>query len=221
MKGRFFMFKNIKKNLDLNKDKKIISSILIFFSLYFAFSCTYVASAAQSVREEVVRLHILANTDSEFDQRIKLEVRDALLETNASILTEKVIVENAKEYFEESKDELMKAVEKVLRENGVDYGATINLQIEYYETREYGDLTFPAGEYLSLKIVLGKGEGKNWWCVMFPPLCVPCADDVSTDESKTSHYLTDSGDDVVNGGEKYVVKFKIIEFYEELKQKFK
>ncbi len=215
------MFKKIKKELNLKRDKKIISSVLIFFVLYFAFSCTYVAMASQSVRESVVRLHILANSDSEFDQKIKLEVRDALLETNAEILNEQVTVDNAKDYFEESKEILLNTVKKVLKENGVSYGVTINLQTEYFETRKYGNLNFPAGEYLSLKIVLGNGDGKNWWCVMFPPLCVPCADDVTTDENKTSHYLSDSGVDVVNGGEKYIVKLKIIEIYEELKQKFK
>lgn len=215
------MFKKIKKEMNYKRDKKIISAFLIAFVLYFAFSCTYVCMASQSVRESVVRLHILANSNSEFDQNLKIKVRDALLETNAKILNSQVTADNAEEYFEESKEVLLTTVKKVLKENGVNYNATISLGKEYFETRKYGNLTFPAGEYLSLKVILGNGEGKNWWCVMFPPLCVPFADDVTADESKTSHYLSDSGDDVVNGGDKYVVKFKIIEFYEELKQKFK
>ena len=206
------------KAFNERKDKIILSASIIAISLYMAFSCTYFTASAGTVKEDVVRLHILANSNSEIDQAVKSEVRDALLKTNASILSDNVTKENAKEHFEKSKDILLKTAEETLKENGFDYDVKITLQEEYFETRSYGSLTFPAGRYTALKVVLGEGEGKNWWCVMFPPLCVPAADGLETNEN-TADYLTESGEKIVNGGEKYIVKFKILELYEEFRNK--
>lgn len=210
------MFSN--KVSDLKRDRIILSLFSGALSLYIAFSCTYFAGAAQSVREDVVRLHILANSDSEKDQNIKLKVRDALLEKNTLILSDGVNQDNAVEYFELSKDELLETASDVLRENGFDYDVKVYLEKEYFETREYGELILPAGEYTALKVVLGEGKGRNWWCVMFPPLCVPAADDIEV-KNNTEDYLTESGNEIVNGGKKYIMKFKLLEMYEELKSK--
>ena len=207
------------KAFNERKDKILLSVTAIAISIYMAFSCTYFTASAGTVKEDVVRLHILANSNSEIDQEVKLKVRDALLETNASILSDSVTKENAKEHFESSKDILLKTAKKTLKENGFNYNVKITLQEEYFNTRSYGNLTFPAGQYTALKIVLGEGEGKNWWCVMFPPLCVPAADGLETNET-TADYLTKSGEKIVNGGEKYIVKFKFLEIYEELRDKF-
>ncbi len=208
------------KAFNERKDKILLSVSAIAISLYMAFSCTYFTASAGTVKEDVVRLHILANSNFQEDQEVKLKVRDALLETNASILSDSVTKENAKEHFENSKETLLKTAEKTLKENGFDYNVKITLQDEYFETRKYGSLTFPAGQYTALKVILGEGEGKNWWCVMFPPLCVPAADGIETNE-RTADYLTDSGEKIVNGGEKYIVKFKFLEIYEELRNKLK
>ncbi len=209
------------KELNLKRDKLFLSVLAIFFSIYFSFSITFFSASAESVREDVVRLHILANSDSEKDQAVKLKVRDALLKTNTRLLKSGVTKENAEIHFKNSKDELMKTAETVLKENGFYYGAQITLTEEYYETRAYGSLIFPAGEYLSLKVILGEGEGQNWWCVMFPPMCVPAASDVTADSETAAEYLSENGEKIVSGGNKYIVKFKIIELYEELKARFK
>ena len=208
------------KTFNEKKDKLLLSVFATALALYVAFSCTYFAGAAKSVRDDVVRLHILANSDSEIDQAVKLKVRDALLKTNASLLTKGVNTDNAPLYFEVSKDELLETAQNVLKENGFSYDAVITLEKEYFETRKYGELTFPAGEYTALKVVLGEGKGHNWWCVMFPPLCVPAADGIETDEN-TADYLTENGEKIVSGGNKFVVKFKLLELYEELKYKIK
>ena len=208
------------KTFNEKKDKLLLSVFATALALYMAFSCTYFAGTAKSVRDDVVRLHILANSDSEIDQAVKLKVRDALLEKNTSLLTKGVNTDNAPLYFEVSKDELLETAQTVLKENGLDYGAVITLEKEYFETREYGKLTFPAGEYTALKVVLGEGKGHNWWGVMFPPLCVPAADGIETDEN-TADYLTENGEKIVSGGNKFVVKFKLLELYEELKYKIK
>ena len=206
--------------LNKQRDKVFLCIVAIFLSLYSAFCLTCFASSAQAVRSDVVRLHILANSDSENDQKIKLQVRDALLEENNKLLSSGVNTENAQIYFQESKDTILKTVENTLKSNGFYYGATVSLEKEYFETREYDNLTFPAGEYLALKVILGEGAGKNWWCVMFPPLCVPAADNVTV-EGSISEYTTPAGEKLLYGGEKYVMRFKILELYEEFIKKLK
>ncbi len=200
------------------RDKIILSTIACAISVYLAFSCTYFAGAAASVRQDVVRLHILANSDSAVDQELKIKIRDALLDKNTLLLSQGVTKENAVEYFELSRDELLEAARSVIAENGFDYKVEMYIDEEYFETRQYGDMTFPAGEYTALKVIIGAGEGKNWWCVMFPPLCVPAAGGVEV-KNTTDDYLTESGNKIVNGGNKYIVKFKLLEIYEEMKNK--
>ena len=205
------------KAFKARRDKFFLTALVIAFVLYLAFALTYFASSSAEVRENVVRLHVLANSNSNEDQRVKLMVRDALLERNTSLLSCKVTPQNAGEYFEGSKAELEKCANEVLLENGFDYKAKIVLCKEYYTTREYGDLTFPAGQYTSVKVVLGKGEGKNWWCVMFPPLCVPAAEgEVDVNESVALEtYLTEDGEKIVSSGG-FKVGFKLVEWYEKL-----
>ena len=200
------------------RDKIFLASVLVSFVLYCAFFITYFSSVSGEIRENVVRLHILAESDEEIDQKVKLKVRDALLEKNTELLSSKVTPENAEEYFENSKDELEKCANRVLKENGLDYTATITLGKEYYTTRVYEDLTFPAGTYTSVKVVLGSGEGKNWWCVMFPPLCVPVATgDIETDDGvNLEEYLDEDGKRIVTSGSRFKVGFKVVEWYEKL-----
>lgn len=205
------------KVLNERKDRLFWGIVSMALAVYIAFSCTYFCASAETVKKDVVRLHILANSDCEADQQVKLKVRDALLSKNTLILSEGVTAENAVLYFEKSKEELLETAKEVLKENGYDYNVTISLEKEYFETREYGELTFPAGEYTALKVVLGEGKGKNWWCVMFPPLCVPAADGVEADKEKTADYLTPGGEKIVNGGDKYIVRFKLLEIFEKLK----
>ncbi len=216
--------KNLRKfnklNLNPQRDLLFLKIIAGVLSLYVAFSCTYFSAAAQTVRDDVVRLHILANSDSEEDQQVKLLVRDALLKADTRLLSSGVNKENAREYFEEAEAELLSVAKSTLVENGYSYPVEIILENEYYETRKYGSATFPAGEYLSLKVILGEGEGKNWWCVMFPPLCLPGASDIIFDSDKSENYLTSSGDKIVNSDDEYVASFWLLELFEDLKAKF-
>lgn len=200
------------------RDKIFLIALIIAYILYCAFSITYFSSVSGEIRENVVRLHILADSNSEIDQNVKLKVRDALLEKNTQLLSDKVTPENATEYFKNSKNELEQCANEVLKENGLNYKATITLGKEYYTTRVYEDLTFPAGVYTSIKVVLGSGEGKNWWCVMFPPLCVPVADGgiETADNVNLEDYLNEDGKRLVSSQGKFKVGFKVIEWYEKL-----
>ncbi|MBR2875531.1 MAG: stage II sporulation protein R [Clostridia bacterium] len=200
------------------RDKLFLVSVIIGFVLYAAFAITYFANVSDEIRESVVRLHILADSNEQIDQSVKLKVRDALLEKNTELLSGKVTPENAEEYFEKSREELEKCANEVLEENGLNYKAEITLGKEYYTTRVYQNLTFPAGTYTSVKVVLGSGEGENWWCVMFPPLCVPVADgEIKTDDSIVlEEYLGSDGKKIVTSEGKFKMGFKIVEIYEKL-----
>lgn len=213
------MLKN--KVFNHRRDRLLLASVAVVLSLYISASTVFFCASVGSVRENVVRLHVVANSNSPQDQQVKLKVRDALLKKNNAMLSGEVNKDNALEYFIASKEELLNTANEALKDNNCDYGAEITLGTEYYTTRQYGNLTFPAGEYTSLRVVLGEGQGKNWWCVMFPPLCIPVAGDIEADENKTADVLTPGGEEIVSSNGKYVVKFKLLEIYEEIKQSLK
>lgn len=180
---------------------------IIFSIAGFGKECT-------DVRENVVRLHILADSDCDADQNVKLLVRDALLESGAQIFSGAATTDDARDMLENEKDELIDIAQNVLNENGFDYGVTINLEKEYFTTRTYDTYTLPAGEYLALKVILGSGEGHNWWCVMFPPLCLPAA----SDDADIDAILGEDGAKLIQSNPRYEMRFKIVEVYERIKK---
>jgi stage II sporulation protein R len=133
--------------------------------------------SAEEVQSEVLRLHIPANSDSDEDQRIKLALRDYILEKYSSVLSESADLREAEQTAEELLPEIESDCCEFLRESGADYGAKAELVTMYFTTRTYDTVTLPAGDYTALRITLGSGEGRNWWCVMFPPLCLAAASD--------------------------------------------
>ena len=155
---------------------------------------------------DTVRLHILARSDSEEDQAVKLEIRDRLLEKYGSSLSEYNSPDEARESLEGRTEEIKRDVNLWLGELGCDYTAEVVIDKEWYDTRKYDGFTLPAGEYTSLRILLGDGEGKNWWCVMFPPLCL----DVASDKGTSNGNYTEAENKLITEGE-YKIKFKILE----------
>lgn len=169
------------------------------------------------VRDDVVRLHILANSDEEEDQHVKLIVRDALLNCGKELFSGSVTVENAEKVLNAQKAELTEIANKTLADNGFDYKAQIYLAKEYFTTRTYENFTLPAGEYLALKVILGEGKGHNWWCVMFPPLCLPAASDITQIDA----VFNENGAELVRSYPEYEMKFKIVELFEGIKNRIK
>lgn len=163
------------------------------------------------VRDSVVRLHILANSDTQTDQRIKLAVRDAVLNCSATLFDGSTDVENARIAVEENRMAIEDAANRVLTENGVDYKAKLVFTEEFFDTREYDGFTMPAGRYKAVKLILGDGAGKNWWCVMFPPLCLPAASESADID------VFFSGNARVIEGSRYQIRFKIVEVFEKIK----
>lgn len=196
----------------MSKNVKIISLCLAFgLIMSTAVNMIKFGGVCDRVRDDVFRLHILANSDSAADQALKLKVRDGVLtafsEYSPSSLSD--AVDTARQNI----DKLRETAKKILRKNGCDDAVDAKIEQAYFDTRTYGDVTLPAGEYTALRIVIGNGEGHNWWCVMYPSLCLPAA--TNLDDA-----LDESEQDVVENYPKYRIKFKIVEWFEQIKSWF-
>lgn len=197
--------------------RKIEISLLFGLIFSLCISVSGFEQRCQSVRDEVFRLHIKANSDSEYDQGLKLKVRDSIIELSEGLFCESKNKDDAIKTAKENLPAIIETAENTLKENGCDLKVSARVDKSLFDTRVYGDITMPAGYYNSLVLEIGEGKGKNWWCVMFPQMCVPAAE--STTE--LSQVLDTSQMDLVEGGEKYVVRFKCIEMYEEIVNYFK
>lgn len=158
----------------LDKFTLTLALTLIFSMLLL--SIESFAGQCAAVREETLRLHIIADSDGEEAQRLKLLVRDALLEEYSPILCQKSLSQaiSAAEFL---KEDMRLTAKKVLAENGCFDDVTVSVVKMYFDTRSYDSgVTLPAGEYPAVRAVIGAGKGHNWWCVMYPPLCIPTAD---------------------------------------------
>lgn len=127
------------------------------------------------IRQEVLRLHILANSDSQEDQALKLAVRDRLLQEGTALFAQAQDLPQAVAAARESLPQLEQLAREEIARQGFDYPVTVTLAPTFFETRQYDQYVLPAGRYLAVRVVIGAGEGHNWWCVMYPPLCVPAA----------------------------------------------
>ena len=123
------------------------------------------------LRENVVRLHVVANSDAEADQRVKLRVRDAVIEKLQTVMASMPDAEEAKTYLQEHLGEIQELASRILSELGQDDAVKVTLQKECFDLRQYDTFSLPSGVYDALRITIGEGQGKNWWCVVFPTLC--------------------------------------------------
>lgn len=199
--------------------KRTIIEISLAFALVAAVTASMMnfGTGCEKVRDEVVRLHILANSDSEADQAVKLLVRNALLESGNELFSGEVTKENAAKCLALNTEKLEETARAVLRKNGFDYDVDIRLVNEYFSTRSYESFTLPAGRYTAVKVLLGSGSGHNWWCVMFPPLCLPAA----SEKTDVDVLLDSDSAKIIKSGTKYDVRFKIVEAFESLKEKLR
>ena len=189
-------------------------SLLTGFLFTIIFSISGFAKTCDEIRSDVLRLHVLANSDSEEDQQLKLKVRDALLESGKNIFDGSVTKENAEEKIENEKEKLIEVAEKVIHENGFDYDVEITVTDEFFTTRTYENVTLPAGKYKAVRVLIGESTGKNWWCVMFPPLCIPAS------QPDINLFFNEDEVKLVESDPRYEPRFKIIEIYESLKNRF-
>jgi len=169
--------------------------------------------AEAAIYEDTIRLHILAPSDSVEDQTLKLTVRDKILSKYGNLLKSADGFDDAQEKICLSISDIEKDCNEWIRELGYSYTAKAELSEEWYNTREYSSFTLPSGSYTSLKITIGSGKGQNWWCVMYPPMCL----DASL--KKDTNYTEEEKNLITN--ERYRVKFKLLEAASELFKKRK
>lgn len=163
--------------------RKLGKRILFCAVLAAAVWCGSVLADRQTLDQELIRLHIVASSDSREDQTIKLKVRDAVLESLRSDLAQIRDVEQAKAYLQANLPKIRQIANQVLQDAGCDAEAAVSLCREAFDTRQYDIFTLPAGVYEALRIVIGEGEGQNWWCVVFPELCLEAAGEDVTAEA--------------------------------------
>ena len=178
------------------KDRMLIQQCLVTLALVvvmgFVLAATYeeTGQAAVNEYEGIIRLHVIANSDSVDDQNLKLKVRDAVIE-EVGRLEAKKDIDESREWLASHLDDLEAAANAVIAENGCNYRASAELGVRWIPEKTYGDMYFPAGNYEALTITLGEGAGQNWWCVLFPPLCL-----ITEDEEELAEMGIDSADQI-------------------------
>ncbi len=152
---------------------KIGFFLIAFFFIFGVLTGIYINTdmALADVPEKIIRLHVVANSDSPADQQLKLQVRDKIISSMSGQLEGLKDISEVKSIVQGSLAEIEAAAREVIEENRKLYGVKAVLTKMDFPTRAYGNITLPAGTYQALNIVIGEGKGKNWWCVMFPPLC--------------------------------------------------
>lgn len=206
---------NCKKNkINIALAFALVISMLLSFARFDAL--------CEDLRTNVLRLHIIANSDADYDQELKLDVRDAVLKECAYIFKDNTSLEQAVNTTKDNLEIFYSVAQKTILDNGYDYDVDIQLCEDFFDTREYDDFTLPAGVYEALKIKIGDAQGKNWWCVMFPSVCVYSASDLdeSQGNNKLEYSTSKQSAYVAEHSEKYVIKFKIVEIYERVKNYF-
>lgn len=166
----------------------------------------------EELRDNVLRLHIIANSDSKTDQELKLKVRDAVLNSTGGIFENATDLEGAIAAAQDSLEGIIGVARQTIAQSGMDYEVKAKIGDAYFDTREYEEFTLPAGVYKAVNIEIGKAQGKNWWCVMFPALCIGSAAQLSD--------ATPSGSVIAENSDRYVMRFKAVEIYEQIKQQF-
>ena len=203
----FYRYNAYPKGRKMKGIESLLLIGLIFTML--SSSVTKTVETGNEIRSETLRLHIIANSDSEEDQDLKLKVRDAVLESTGELFAEVSGKTEAVAAAEYSANDIRLIAENVIASEGFDYSVQVEVTEMWFETRSYEGFSLPAGDYDAVRIVIGKGEGKNWWCVMYPALCVPGA------EKSIEKYEDNAGFISGNG---YEMRFRIIEWFEEIKQ---
>jgi len=188
-------------------------------SLLFALCVTlltglFAGAEQRRMSGELIRLHVIANSDTVGDQAAKLDVRDCVLSVLTPMLKDAGNTEEAKEIIQRTLPLLCMKARSSLASDGKYYSVKAQLCVETYPTRKYDGFALPSGDYVSMKIILGEGRGHNWWCVVFPPLCMTSIEN----EDAFSGLSEDSAKLITCSGGEYRLRFRIIELYEELRQ---
>ena len=195
----------------MSKKLFVFLPLLLIFTLLFG-SLSYTNDASNDISTKVLRMHVLANSNSINDQRLKIAVKNNILKSTQELFTD---CDNLEESIKiaQSNTELIKAsAQEVIKKYNKNYDVKVYVDNEFFDVREYKDFTLPSGNYNTVKVVIGEGKGKNWWCVMYPAVCISaCSDDFDKALTKEEKKLITS--------KKYIPKFKILEIINKIKNK--
>ena len=169
--------------------------------------CTWAEGRQQVISGGLVRLHVIAASDDDAEQALKLRVRDEVLAYLSPKLDNASDADQAQQIIKSELPNIKKAAEKSAEGREIQ----VCLSEEYYPTREYESFSLPAGRYQSLRVIIGEGEGHNWWCVVFPPLCISAAE-----QEKAMDAMSDEERGIITEAEGYEIKFRLVELWGEL-----
>ena len=203
------------------KIKLFLFILPLIFIYTLICSISYVNAISTDLQKNVFRLHVIANSDSEDDQNLKLKVRDNVIKYMNTLCSKTTSKEEAIEIANAHLNEFKEIALSTIKENGYNYDVNISIDNVFFPTKTYGDISLPEGYYDALRIKIGKAEGKNWWCVMFPPLCfVDVTSGIVPDDSKEllkENLSQEEYDLICNGNSEdlnnsdITFKFKIVE----------
>ena len=196
----------------MRKIEKAIIIALILSVIIGSFSAF--ASDCRNIRNSVLRLHILANSDSAEDQALKLKVRDRILSETQALFQATDDLVDAENKVSASMDLVKQIAVDEIQKQGYFYDVQVELCNMYFGTRKYDGIALPAGSYDAMRVTIGEGKGQNWWCVLYPPLCIPAAQ--PTRELKD--VLSPSETEIVTSQSKYEIRFACVELWERLKE---
>lgn len=202
--------------------KKYLFLLIVLISFIILSAYSYASAINEDLSNNVFRLHVIANTDSKEDQDLKYKVRDKLIKYMKSLTTNISSKEEVIEIANNHISDFESIAKEVITENGFDYDVKVEIGNFSFPTKQYGDISFPAGFYDALKVEIGNAKGQNWWCVMFPPLCfVDVTSGIVPEESKENlqDNLGEEEYDIISNTEDSEIvnfKFKIVEFFENL-----
>ncbi|MCI8687613.1 MAG: stage II sporulation protein R [Lawsonibacter sp.] len=189
---------------------------LMFGILVAAAAASWLGQEQRELADSVIRLHVIANSDSEADQALKLAVRDRVLEQAEGLYPQEATLAEAQAALEGQLNALAAAGREVVEERGYDYPVAAQLTDCWFPTKEYEGFALPAGNYTALRVTIGEGRGQNWWCVAFPPLCLGAASETVDQAAQAGLFTPGQAALVTQDGEGYVLKFKAMELLGEL-----
>ena len=187
--------------------RRIVGSCMLLAVVFYLGT---VVADKQELRENVIRLHVVADSDSQQDQQVKLQVRDALTAYLQPVLDQLPDMDTARAYLETQLPELEQIANNALKAAGQTATAAVSLAKEAFSKRDYETFSLPSGIYESLRVTIGSGEGKNWWCVVFPSLCVSATTD-SLEDTAAGAGFSDSLVGSISGKQEYRVRFFVMD----------
>lgn len=204
-----------EKFLAKRKVKLFLISLIIGMCVTSVLSA-YSKDIVEGISDSVVRLHVVANSNSEEDQTLKLKVRDEVIKTLEPMLADSKSTEETKNIIKSNLGFIEEEAEKAIKKYGYTYGVTVNFDNYYFPTKQYANAQFPKGKYDALKIVIESGKGNNWWCVLYPALCFSGNSNGTLpkeSETKLKNTLSHDEYDIVTSKSKINFKFKIVEWF--------